>query len=764
MPLDAPLIDQRDYQQIVSEALARIPSHTPEWTNFDDSDPGVTLLQLFAFMTESIIYRTNLIPARVQRKFLKLLDIPMQAATAATGFVTFDATKVPLQDMVLPASTELSAGKIAFRTLYGLEALPIEARVYYKKTVSEARRAEVDQLFSELYASYTEDQDTEFEYYETTAFEQPQQGAELPLIDLATVQGNALWLALFASKAADVEHVSKFIAGRYLTLGILPAVDQVGKHLTSASTAASQSPPLIFDVPYTALDLDTIGIFDYRLIEYYHHLNPRPYADVIQEPGLVEITLPDYDVLASWREIASRLDPLEQGVGTLPPSIDDTELGDRLITWIRVRVGSDPANERSKLNLRLHWIGINASLVEQRVDVSSEDLGRGTGQPDQVVRLVNTPVLPERVRLFVNAEEWQPIDDILTAPPEIPVADPRLLPGTSTGAASLQDAKVYQLDAESGEIRFGSGLNGARPPRGAVIRAQYSYGGGRQGNVGIDAIKKGANLPAGVKVTNPLRTWGGSDAETVDQAEKRMAQVIRHRDRLVSTKDFKDVACSTPGVDLGRVEILPLVHPDLPSVQSPGVVTVMVIPKYDPLSPKYPSPDQLFLETICTYLDSRRLVTTEIFVRGPAYKDIWVSIGFDAVAGVATAQVRENIKATIEYFLSPLQGGYDQQGWMLGKGVDALEIGAVAARVPGVAKVYPVLIIDDEFNMTSPILMTNLTLPRLKAVVVQVGPPASLAEVLGTGVGGSDSGGIDDGTGTRDSHVVPVPVIPPECE
>ena len=36
-----------------ADALARIPVHTPEWTNFHHADPGVTLLELFAFLAES---------------------------------------------------------------------------------------------------------------------------------------------------------------------------------------------------------------------------------------------------------------------------------------------------------------------------------------------------------------------------------------------------------------------------------------------------------------------------------------------------------------------------------------------------------------------------------------------------------------------------------------------------------------------------------------------------------------------------------------
>lgn len=41
-----------------------LPAHTPEWTNHNEGDPGVTMLQLFAFLTESLLYRANLVPER----------------------------------------------------------------------------------------------------------------------------------------------------------------------------------------------------------------------------------------------------------------------------------------------------------------------------------------------------------------------------------------------------------------------------------------------------------------------------------------------------------------------------------------------------------------------------------------------------------------------------------------------------------------------------------------------------------------------------
>ena len=63
-----PIIEPRSYQDLVDEALARIPVHNPEWTNFNRSDPGVTLLELFAFLIEALGYRANQIPERKPRQ------------------------------------------------------------------------------------------------------------------------------------------------------------------------------------------------------------------------------------------------------------------------------------------------------------------------------------------------------------------------------------------------------------------------------------------------------------------------------------------------------------------------------------------------------------------------------------------------------------------------------------------------------------------------------------------------------------------------
>ena len=62
MALPAPNLDDRTFQDIVDEAKRLIPRYTPEWTNHNLSDPGVALIELFAWMSEMVLYRVNRCP------------------------------------------------------------------------------------------------------------------------------------------------------------------------------------------------------------------------------------------------------------------------------------------------------------------------------------------------------------------------------------------------------------------------------------------------------------------------------------------------------------------------------------------------------------------------------------------------------------------------------------------------------------------------------------------------------------------------------
>ena len=88
MPITAPRLDDRKYADLVEELLARVPAHTPEWSPQQLGDPGRTLVELFAWLADAILYRANLVPERQRLAFLQLLGMPMNPARAAEGVVS----------------------------------------------------------------------------------------------------------------------------------------------------------------------------------------------------------------------------------------------------------------------------------------------------------------------------------------------------------------------------------------------------------------------------------------------------------------------------------------------------------------------------------------------------------------------------------------------------------------------------------------------------------------------------------------------------
>jgi hypothetical protein len=177
------------------------------------------------------------------------------------------------------------------------------------------------------------------------------------------------------------------------------------------------------------------------------------------------------------------------------------------------------------------------------------------------------------------------------------------------------------------------------------------------------------------------------------------------------------------------------------------VVTLLLVPN-DPLRPEAPVPDRLFLQAVCAHLEPRRLVTTEVHLRGPEYVPLSLSVGFDTVAGVDLATVREAVKAALKAFLSPLTGGQEGTGWPLDKPVEDRELWAQVARVPGVASVRGVRMWDAGGTETATLAIRGLQLPRLDRLSVRAGDPDDVQATAPTGAA----------TKRR-----PVPVVPKSC-
>jgi predicted phage baseplate assembly protein len=111
-----PNLDDRDFQTLVTDAKMRIAQTCPEWNEHNVSDPGVTLIEQFAYMTEQLIFRVNRIPERLHIALLNLLDIqlaPPEAARALVRFSLTDGANLPPTGLTLYAySTEVATAAV----------------------------------------------------------------------------------------------------------------------------------------------------------------------------------------------------------------------------------------------------------------------------------------------------------------------------------------------------------------------------------------------------------------------------------------------------------------------------------------------------------------------------------------------------------------------------------------------------------------------------------------------------------------------------
>jgi predicted phage baseplate assembly protein len=130
MALPVPNLDDRRFQDLVNESKRQINQRCPGWTDHNVHDPGVTLIELFAWMSEQVIYRLNRVPDRNYVKFLELLGVRLFPPTSARAPVTFwlaapqpETVRIPCGTQVATLRTE-TEDAITFTTVEDLAIVP----------------------------------------------------------------------------------------------------------------------------------------------------------------------------------------------------------------------------------------------------------------------------------------------------------------------------------------------------------------------------------------------------------------------------------------------------------------------------------------------------------------------------------------------------------------------------------------------------------------------------------------------------------------
>jgi hypothetical protein len=653
MPLPIPNLDDRQFDDLVAEAITRVEAHTPEWSNVAPGDPGTALIDLFAWLAETILYRQNLIPQRQRRAFLNLLGLPLRPAAPATGIVCVDATQLPLPSPIPAGKAQFKVGSVTFTSTSDLQPTPLQLVPLIKAKHQEPDAAAHAKLLHVLRSLYNTDQPVPF--VAQSAF-----GADGSLT-LANAVDGQVWLALvtpkkFASTAGDVRAALAALAtsGTGLSIGLAPTAGIPGYE---AFDQATDLPP--HRLNWAIVTQDESGAVRQVPLEVRADTSKGG-----RTAGVALLRLPSSAALLKPPTLLNGGDPMFAGTSGTPPQLPVDVTADRVVMWLTLSAADTHA-------LTLGYLAVNSVGIIAQATEDNEPLGTATGVGDATFTLSGTPVDPASLVIQVwqgnQPAVWRQVENF--------------------GRSSRNDA-VYTLDPTAGTVTFGDGIRGQRPPAGAVIVAQtYRYGGGSDGNLAPGSIK--AVQPASGTVRHEWPTSGGSDGESVAEAERRIPAFLSHRDRAVTTADFRALALTTPGLSLGRAEVVQGLMPGADAAATrvgvPGVVSVFVFPNQPVAMGNGPVATLGQLGAVFDYLRQRILIGTQLFVLSAEPVPLYVGLSIQVLNGADTVATVQGVQQALASYLWALPpGGPESGGWPIGRTVAADELLTQAARVAGV--------------------------------------------------------------------------------
>jgi predicted phage baseplate assembly protein len=416
MPLEdsIPRIDDRRFDDIIAEVRTRIARYTPEWapvwTDVNDSDPGITMVQVFAWMTEMLTYRMAKVPELNYLKFLQLLGMELNPAESALAEITFpqkDAHPEPY--IIIPERTQVSAESpeggppVVFETERALTALTmrltaVQAFDGYAFMAVTDENTEATQGFQPFGPLANDDSALLLGFKYPPAFPKPD---EFPRVEINL----AVWVVPDTTKSAAL---------------------QCGLPDTPAYGPAR--------IQWEFWSGDGWGALSLLKDE----------TRALTRTGHISLKAPAKDPI---------------------PRVPIGEVQEPLF-WIRGRV------ERSQYERppKLLAIRMNTVAARQAETILDEVLGGSNGRRDQVFRLGNTPVVGDSSRLEVDEgsgyQPWTRVDDLFGSGAN----DPHYVLNRTNGEIRFGDGvngriPVANVDNATAnviarEYRFGGGKRG----------------------------------------------------------------------------------------------------------------------------------------------------------------------------------------------------------------------------------------------------------------------------------------------------------------
>lgn len=734
MPLLLPNLDDRKWADLVDEGRALLPVYGPEWTDHNASDPGITLIELLAWIAEMDIYELNQISDRERLKFLRLVDVvpyPPQPAHAVLRIRLADGA-MPL---ALPAGVEFlgqDASLVAtpYRTCHAVNLAPgtVEALqfrngiAFQDLTAGWRRRSAVNpfgvdpkpgmEFYIGLSAALPVDTSVEFFFTlggdrsgwderrrileEPCAREKdcrPQPNPCAPKEPAANAGHGAAAKTEVPLVHYGVRTVWEFLGVAGGTTQWLP-LDAAAKQVEDNTRSFTLSGNVVFRLPGVMVPAQ-IGATPGNVYYLRCRLAAGSYdaAPILLDAAFNGVAvdqaapsgMPFIIDAAASITYAPQGPPKPGDVMPLTMALDANMTADGKRKIIALNFGGHPAKDPRFL---IYDYRAPAGGAAGLLAIEGVFLGFGTGFPNQQVVLPDAPVERESFRLYtLEQNQWH-----------------RWELRYDFDSSSRRDFDG-QLDPSAGTVTFGDGEKGRVPPElrapGAppleqcLIFAQYRSTRAQAGNLAAGLINQLADSlhnravlsdwsTAKAEITsivNPLPTAGGAAAENIAHASGRADSLVKTSKRAVTLTDYERLAIQTPGTNVARVTARANLHPSFPCLKAPGMITVIVLPF---LPQGRPTPTPGLLAAVRAYLRQRRIVGTRVEVVGPTYLEVSVRAQVRSRQGANKIALQNAVVAALNKFLDPLVGGPDSSGWPFGRDVYRSEIMRIIDEVPGV--------------------------------------------------------------------------------
>lgn len=673
MSLPSPNLDDRSFQSLVDDAKRMIGLRCPEWTDHNVSDPGVTLIELFAYMTETMLYRLNQVPEKNHIRFLDMLGVRLQPAEAATTDLRFRLSRW-IEDE--PGAEENEITLVGGNT--GASTIRSESEDAIEFLTDRNLRMVRPRLAHALALPRREAGTGEREASDSRTFDLPKTIGDgnppFPIYSAVPGLGDAFYIGLENDLSNNVIHL-------------------YAECLTAAATGLNESyPAQIWEFWHDASgSWRTLEVVDDRTFGF----NRTGYVELAMPDGLTESNvagIKSYWIRVRYTTLAADLPPKGPDNKTPDPYQKPPE-----ITYLSART-----------------VGGTISATHCSV-IRREPLGISDGTPGQQFQVKYFPTLALRE-----------MDTVLVGPMgEAPDDMDGWVPWTRVEdfSHSQQDDRHFVYDELTGMVSFGpvlrnpDGTNtqfGRVPEQGLIVgMSSYRIGGGIQGNVRENKIAiLRSSYPYVASVGNPRPATGGRDTETLDRAIMRAKEILKIRNRAVTADDFEFLAQKAAS-SVGRARcVQPLQHPASQlGLPNPGTVKLLIVPalgrEIEVPRPEHLRVSEKTIQEVLAYMDEHKLLTTAVEVGEPDYVFVSLDIRIVADPRAQADDVAARVRQRLNMFLHPIYGGPNGSGWPFRRSLTLADIYAQIGSVRGVAflldaKMYTSRVINREEGVFSP--------------------------------------------------------------